>query len=93
MQNIFIKNYNTLRYEMRNENGDFWINHTSDTWFPTCLPFISNSPIDELSGKYDSKEYRKYYKPLAEGYVVSDIMYNNIMCIALTEGVEKCINV
>ena len=93
MQNIFIKNYNTLRYEMRNENGDFWINHTSDTWFPTCLPFISNSPIDELSGKYDSKEYRKYYKPLAEGYVVSNIMYNNIMCIALTEGIEKCINV
>ena len=93
MQEIFMTNYNTLRYEMREENGNFWFNHTSDTWFPTCLPFISNSPIDELSGKYDSKEYRKYYKPLAEGYVVSDIMYNNIMCIALTEGIEKCINV
>ena len=93
MQEIFMTNYNTLRYEMREENGDFWFNHTSDTWFPTCLPFVRNSPVEEVSGEFNSREYRKYYKPLAKGLPVSELMYNNIMCIALTEGVEKCINV
>ena len=93
IQNTYLKNYNKLRYEMRHEDGDFWINHTSDNWFPTCLPFIHNSPIEEVSGEFNSREYRKYYKPLAKGLPVSELMYNNIMCIALTEGVEKCINV
>jgi len=93
MQNLFITNYNTLRYEMREENGDFWFNHTSDTWFPTCLPFIHNSPVEEVSGEFKGKEFRKYYKPLNDSHAISNLVYNNIMCIALTEGIEKCINV
>ena len=92
MQNIYLKNYSKLRYEMRHEDGDFWFNHTSDTWFPTCLPFIHNSRIEEVSGEFKSREFRKYYKPLSKSLTMSELMYNNIMCVALTEGVEKCIN-
>ena len=92
MQDLFITNYNKLRYEMRNENGDFWFNHTSDTWFPSCLPFISNSSVKNISGEYAGREYRKYYKPLNNNHAISNLAYNNIMCIALTEGVKKCIN-
>ena len=62
MQEIFMTNYNTLRYEMREENGDFWFNHTSDTWFPTCLPFVRNLPVEEVSGEFKGREYKKYYK-------------------------------
>ena len=93
MQEIFMTNYNTLRYEMREENGDFWFNHTSDTWFPTCLPFIHNSPVEEVSGEFKSREFKKYYKPLNNSHAISNLVYNNIMCIALTNGVDKCINV
>jgi len=92
MQEIFMTNYNTLRYEMREENGDFWFNHTSDTWFPTCLPFICNLPLEEVSGEFKGKEYKKYYKPLNDSHAISNLVYNNIMCIALTNGVDKCIN-
>ena len=92
MQEIFMTNYNTLRYEMREENGDFWFNHTSDTWFPTCLPFICNLPIEEVSGEFKGKEYKKYYKPLNNSHAISNLVYNNIMCIALTDGIDKCIN-
>ena len=92
MQNIYLKNYNKLRYEMRHEDGDFWINHTSDNWFPTCLPFIYNTQVKEVTGQYNDREYKKYYKPLSKSLTMSELMYNNIMCIALTEGVEKCIN-
>mgnify|MGYP003112545598 FL=1 len=92
MQEIFMTNYNTLRYEMREENGDFWFNHTSDTWFPTCLPFICNLPIEEVSGEFKGKEYKKYYKPLNDSHAISNLVYNNIMCIALTDGIDKCIN-
>jgi len=92
MQEIFMTNYNTLRYEMREENGDFWFNHTSDTWFPTCLPFIRNLPVEEVSGEFKGKEYKKYYKPLNDSHAISNLVYNNIMCIALTDGIDKCIN-
>lgn len=92
MQELFIKNYNTLRYEMREENGDFWFNHTSDTWFPTCLPFIHNSSVEEVSGNFKGREFRKYYKPLNDSHAISNLLYRNIMCIALTEGIEKCVN-
>ena len=93
MQEIFMTNYNTLRYEMREENGDFWFNHTSDTWFPTCLPFVCNSPVEEVSGEFKSREFRKYYKPLNDSHAISNLVYSNIMCMALTIGVDKCINV
>ena len=93
MQEIFMTNYNTLRYEMREENGDFWFNHTSDTWFPTCLPFVCNSPVEEVSGEFKSREFRKYYKPLNDSHAISNLVYSNIMCMALTNGVDKCINV
>ena len=92
MQEIFMTNYNTLRYEMREENGDFWFNHTSDTWFPTCLPFVCNSPVEEVSGEFKSREFRKYYKPLNDSHAISNLVYSNIMCMALTNGVDKCIN-
>ena len=92
MQQLFMKNYNKLRYEMREENGDFWFNHTSDTWFPTCLPFICNLPIEEVYGEFKGKEYKKYYKPLNDSHAISNLVYNNIMCIALTDGIDKCIN-
>ena len=92
MQEIFMTNYNTLRYEMREESGDFWFNHTSDTWFPTCLPFISNSSVKEVSGEFKGREFRKYYKPLNNSHAISNLVYNNIMCMALTNGVDKCIN-
>ena len=71
MQEIFMTNYNTLRYEMREENGDFWFNHTSDTWFPTCLPFVCNSPVEEVSGEFKSREFRKYYKPLNDSHAIA----------------------
>ena len=93
MQQLFIENYNTLRYEMREENGDFWFNHTSDTWFPTCLPFVRNLPVEEVSGEFKGREYRKYYKPLNNSHAISNLVYNNIMCMALTDGVDKCINI
>ena len=93
MQEIFMTNYNTLRYEMREENGDFWFNHTSDTWFPTCLPFIRNLPVKEVSGEFKGREYKKYYKPLNNSHAISNLVYNNIMCMALTNGVDKCINI
>jgi len=93
MQHLFMKNYNKLRYEMREENGDFWFNHTSDTWFPTCLPFIRNLPVKEVSGEFKGREYKKYYKPLNNSHAISNLVYNNIMCMALTNGVDKCINI
>ena len=93
MQQLFMKNYNKLRYEMREENGDFWFNHTSDTWFPTCLPFIRNLPVKEVSGEFKGREYKKYYKPLNNSHAISNLVYNNIMCMALTNGVDKCINI
>ena len=92
MQNIFMKNYYNLKYQMRNENGEYWINHDNDKWFPTCLPFICDKPVEKLSGEYLDREYKKYYRPLGNGHVVSDIIYNNIKCIALTNGVEECLN-
>ena len=92
MQNIYLKNYSKLRYEMRHEDGDFWFNHTSDTWFPTCLPFIHNSSVEEVSGNFKGREFRKYYKPLNDSHAISNLLYRNIMCIALTEGIEKCVN-
>jgi len=64
----------------------------SDTWFPTCLPFIYNSSVKEVSGEYLGKEYKKYYKPLNNSHAIANLMYNNIKCIALTNGVEKCLN-
>jgi len=92
MQDIFMKNYYTLKYDIRNKKGECWINHDNSKWFPTCLPFICDTPVQNLSGEYLNREYKKYYKPLRSGYPVSDLMYNNIKCIALTDGVEKCIN-
>ena len=93
MQQLFMENYNILRYEMREENGDFWFNHTSDAWFPTCLPFVRNLPVEEVSGEFKGREYKKYYKPLNNSHAISNLVYNNIMCMALTDGVDKCINV
>ena len=93
MQDLYITNYNELRYEMKNENGDFWFNHTFDNWFPSCLPFISNSSVKNISGEYAGREYRKYYKPLNNSHAISNLAYDNIMCVALTKGIEKCINV
>ena len=92
MQSLYAKNYNKLRYEMRHEEGDYWINHTSDTWFPTCLPFIFKTAVEDVIGEYNDREYKKYYKPLSKNLSMSELMYNNIKCIALTEGIEKCIN-
>ena len=93
MQQLFMENYNILRYEMREENGDFWFNHTSDAWFPTCLPFVRNLPVEEVSGEFKGREYKKYYKPLNNSHAISNLVYNNIMCMALTDGVDKCINI
>ena len=91
MQELFLKNYNKLRYEMRTDNGEYWINHTKDKWFPTCLPFVYNSAVEELFGEVNGREFRKYYKPLSDEYYVSNVLYKNIKCIALTEDIENCI--
>ena len=87
-----MKNYNKLRYEMRKEYGDYWFNHTSDKWFPTCLPFVYNTQVEKITGTYNNREYKKYYKPLNNNHAISNLAYRNIMCIALTEEIEKCIN-
>ena len=50
---------------MRTADGEYWINHTNDKWFPTCLPFIYNTQVKELSGEVEGREFRKYYKPFA----------------------------
>jgi dTDP-4-amino-4,6-dideoxygalactose transaminase len=92
MQKLFMKNYVNLQNEMRNSDGEHWINHTSSKWFPVCLPFIYNTPIKELSGEDNGREFKKYYKPLSDGFLLSNMMYDNIKCLAITEGIELCLN-
>lgn len=90
MKEIYLENYFKLLYELRasGDQGESWINYADD-FFPSCLPFIHQKPatIDDNTREVEAK---KYYKPLRDFPVASEI-YSRILCYATTTGFEKCI--
>jgi len=86
----FVDNYYKLRYEMRDVEGDAWINYGDDeNFFPSCYPFIHDQVTEVVDNKY-KYEARKYYNPLRD-FSISTQLYKRTLCYALTEGVESCL--
>jgi len=79
-------NYYKLKYELRDLDGTSYTNYSEDeTFFPNCFPYITEEALPEdFLNKY---EYKQYYKPL-RGLTVSNYLFNNIKCFALTEGIN-----
>lgn len=90
MRDQYLDNYYKVRYELRDEEGDAWINFGDDEkFFPSCYPFIhsTDKTVEDNETKYEA---RKYYHPLRE-FPISQTIYNRILCYSLTDGVESCL--
>lgn len=77
----YFENYCKQRYNLRHLDGDVYIhfNNPSDTFFPSCLPFINREPTEVTE-----EETKKYYKPLGD-YTNSKYVYDRIICHPITE--------
>lgn len=83
LQKRYVDNYYKLRYEMRDFEGDFWINYSEDEkFFPSCMPFIHASENNEQ--EILGRQVMKYYKPLRD-FPISSEIYKRISCIAISE--------
>lgn len=90
LKDLYLDNYYKVLYDLRDEEGSVWQNYgDEDNFFPSCLPFIHDNPIDVSQNKL-RYEAKKYYYPLRE-FTVSMQLYSRILCYATTEGIEKCL--
>ncbi len=80
------RNYHTKIYKYLDTNNSIFPHYDSEyTFFPNCLPLIhfESTPIEY----YDQEDARKYYKPF-KGLPNSKKLYNNIICLPITEGLN-----
>jgi len=78
-------NYYDLKYELRDENASSYPHYGDENFFPSCLPLIyldasGKKDISDIDKKYD---VAKYYKPLSERHIVSNDLYNRIICYGI----------
>ena len=88
MMETYQTNYYNGRYKLTVEsNGQCFPNHSDDKFFPFCLPWIHENPIEIDNAFYKHIDCKKYYKPLRDT-PNSHYVYDRIMCYPIHGGVS-----
>ena len=81
-------NYYQLKYKLTtHSNGNSFPNYAEDKWFPFCMPWIHEKATSIEEAYLKDRVVKKYYKPL-RGFPNSTLIYNNILCYPIHEGIN-----
>ena len=88
MMEKYQNNYYQLKYKLTtHSNGYSFPNYAEDKWFPFCMPWIHEEATSINQAYIKDRVVKKYYKPL-RGYPNSTLIYNNILCYPIHEGLN-----